>query len=146
MAKVALGDMSQQVSIDGSAETNFFNAPTGGPFVGVPTQKLPGAGTFVQPSNIGDFSRDQIAFASEINVKLGYQVTRNLLVYAGYDFLILTNVLRPGEQIDRGINFSQTLQSQIAGNPAGTGTRPAETLTGSNFWAQGAQLGLEFRY
>jgi hypothetical protein len=145
-AKVALGDMSQQANLNGSAVTNFFNAPTGGPFTGVPTQKLPGAGTFVQPSNFGGFSRDQIAFAPEINVKLNYWLTRQLNVYLGYDFLYLSNVLRPGEQIDRGINFSQTLQSVIAGNASATGSRPVLTAVGSTFWAQGLYTGLEFRY
>jgi hypothetical protein len=145
-AKFALGEMHQVGNFNGYAVTNFFNAPAGGPFTGAPTQIVPGSGTFVQPSNQGRFSRDVIAVAPEVGVTLGYRLADSLRVFAGYDFLYLSNVIRPGDQIDRGINFSQTVQSQIAGNAAAAGTRPAATLVGSDFWAQGLHLGLELRY
>jgi hypothetical protein len=146
IAKLALGDMSQTGNFNGFAVTNFFNGPAGGPFTGVPTQNLPGSGIFVQPSNLGSASRDEIAWAPEFGVNVAYQLTRHLRVFAGYDFLYLSNVIRPGQQIDRGINVSQTVQTVIAGNAAAPGTRPAVTLSGSDFWAQGINLGLEFRY
>ena len=146
-AKLALGDMSETANLNGFAITNFFNGPAGGPFTGVPTQNLPGSGTFVQPSNLGRTTRDQFAIAPEIGVKVSYQLTDRLQVFAGYDFLYLSTVIRPGEQIDRSINFSQTVQSTImTGNPAAPGTQPAVTLVSSDFWAQGIKLGLEFRY
>ncbi len=145
-ASLALGDMSQTADYNGFANTNFFNGPTGGPFTGVPTQNLPGSGTFVQPSNLGSANRDEIAIAPEISVKVSYQLTQHLRLFAGYDFLYLSNVIRPGEQIDRSINLAQTVQNAIAGNPAAPGTRPAAMLIGSDFWAQGVNLGLEFRY
>jgi hypothetical protein len=146
-ASVALGDMSQTANFNGLTVTNFFNGATGGPFTGVPTQTLPGSGTFVQPSNLGCASRDQIAYVPEIGVKVSYQLTQRLRLFAGYDLLYLSSVIRPGEQIDRGINLSQTVQGAIAGISASPGTRPAvTTLTGSDFWAQGVNMGLEFRY
>jgi hypothetical protein len=144
--KLALGDMIETATINGAITTNFFNGPPGGPYTGVPVQNLPGAGIFAQPSNVGRVGRDQIAFIPEIGVKIGYQITEALRIYAGYDLLYVSSVIRPGDQIDRGINFSQTVQSVIAGNPAATGTRPAATLTASDFWMQGIQLGLEVRY
>jgi hypothetical protein len=145
-AKLALGDMLETANLNGSVVTNFFNGQTGGPFTGVPTQNLPGSGVFVQPSNQGRVSRDQIVFAPELSVKVGYQLTQNLRVFAGYDFLYLSNVLRPGDQIDRGINVSQTVQTVIAGNTGAPGTRPTLTFAGTEFWAQGINLGLEYRY
>jgi Putative beta barrel porin-7 (BBP7) len=145
-AKLALGDMHQVVNRSGFAVTNFFNAPAGGPFTGVPTQIVPGSGAFVQQSNLGRVSRDCFAVAPELGVTLGYRVTDAIRVSAGYDFFYLSNALRPGNQIDRGINFSQTVQSTIAGNAAAAGSRPAATLTDSDFWAQGLRLGLELRY
>jgi hypothetical protein len=138
--------MSQTADLNGFAITNFFNGTPGGPFTGVPTQNLPGSGTFVQPSNLGSASRDQIAIAPEVGVKLSYQLTRGLRLFAGYDFLYLSSVIRPAELIDRGINLSQTVQSAIAGNASAPGSRPAVNLVGSDFWAQGINLGLEFRY
>jgi hypothetical protein len=91
-------------------------------------------------------SRDQFAIVPELGLKVGYQLTHQLRFYAGYDLLYISKVLRPGDQIDRGINVSQTVQSTIAGNAAATGTRPAFAFADSDFWAQGINLGLEFRY
>jgi hypothetical protein len=145
-ASVALGNMSQTADLNGFAITNAFNNAAVGPFTGVPTQNLPGSGTFVQPSNLGSANRDEIAIAPELGVKVSYQLSRSLRLFAGYDLLYLSNVIRPGEQIDRGISLSQTVQSSIAGTAAGPGSRPAATLVGADFWAQGVNLGLEFRY
>jgi hypothetical protein len=145
-ASLALGDMAQTGEFNGLAVTNSFDGPTGGSFTGVPTQVLSGSGTFVQPSNLGSVNRDQIAVAPEIGVKVCYQLTQRLRLFGGYDFLYLSNVLRPGDQIDRNINVAQTVQGAIAGTAAAAGTRPAVSLVGSDFWAQGVNLGLEFRY
>jgi len=146
-AKLALGDMHQVANLNGFAVTNFFNAPAGGPFTGVPTQVIPGSGAFVQPSNLGRVSRDSFAVAPELGVTLGYRLTDAIRVFAGYDFFYLSNVLRPGDQIDRGINLSQTVQSAIAGNAAAAaGTRPAAAAAFPDFWAQGLHLGLKLRY
>ena len=57
---------TQVENLNGFAVTNFFNAPAGGPFTGVPTQIVPGSGAFVQPSNQGRISRDDIAVAPEV--------------------------------------------------------------------------------
>jgi hypothetical protein len=145
-AKLGLGDMDQKVTVNSLAVTNFFNAPPGGPFTGVPTQTLPGSGVFGQPSNQGRVNRHQIATVSEVGVNLGYQVTPSLRAFIGYDFLYLSDVLRPGNQIDRFINTGQTLQNAIAGGTFASGTRPAVPLTASEFWAQGINFGLGFRY
>ncbi len=146
-AKVGLGEAYQVVTLGGATVTNFFNAPAGGPFTGAPTQLIPGTGTFVQASNVGRASRDQMAVVGEVGLSVGYQVTRWARLFVGYDFLYWSNVARPGNQVDRFINSSQTLQSSIlTGNPTATGTRPAEVVTGSSFWAQGINLGLELNF
>jgi hypothetical protein len=144
--KVAMGDMHEIANLTGSASTNFFNAPQGGPFAGVPVQTIPGAGTFVQATNAGRSTRHQFDIVPEVNFKAGYQITTWARAFIGYDFLFLSNVLRPGNQIDRMINFSQTVQNAVAGNPSAPGVSPAVNLLGSEFWAQGINLGLELRY
>jgi hypothetical protein len=144
--KIGVGEAHQVATIAGSATTNFFNAPAGVPFTGVPVQFLPGSGTFAQPSNAGQASRDQVAWAHQVGIKVGYQFTQGLCAFVGYDFLYLSNVARPGNQIDRVINVEQTVQNAIAGNPTTTGARPVELLTGSAFWAQGINLGVELSF
>ncbi len=35
----------------------------------------------------------------QVTLNIGYQVTRNLRVYAGYDYLYWSNVARPGDNV-----------------------------------------------
>jgi hypothetical protein len=144
--KLGLGDMDETTNILGTAVTNFFNAPAGGPFTGVPVQAIPGSGTFAQPSNSGRTSRHEFVFVPELAVKVAYQIAPWARAFIGYDLLFISNVARPGELIDRNFNVSQTVQNAIAGNASAPGSVPAVKLTGSEFWAQGLNFGLDFRY
>jgi hypothetical protein len=144
--KLGMGEVHQVVRTNGAVVTNFFNAPPGGPFTGVPTQIIPGAGTFVQATNFGRTTNNVFGVVPELGINVGYQVTDWLRVFVGYDLLYLNNVLRPGNQIDRSINVSETVQSAIAGNAAPPGTRPVILLNTSEFWAQGVNFGVELRY
>jgi hypothetical protein len=54
-------------------------------------------------------------------------------------------VARPGEQIDREINPTQLPRFNGGGNLAGAG-RPAFTFKDNDFWVQGINFGLEYRY
>jgi hypothetical protein len=148
-AKFAIGDVYQTTTIGGAAVTNFFNAPAGGPFTGVPPQLVPGSGIFAQPSNIGPTGRNtrhQINWSPEAGVKVGYQLFPWVRVFAGYEFLWTSNFARSGEQFDRFINTAQTVPAAIAGVPSAPGTRPMVSPGGSVFWVQGIDVGLEFRY
>jgi Putative beta barrel porin-7 (BBP7) len=122
--KVGVGNTSQSVDIGGN--TIMGGAPQTG-------------GIFAQTTNMGHFSRNRFSVVPEWGINLGYQLTGCLRVYAGYNLIYWTNVVRPGEQIDRSINFTQT---PAAGTPA----RPAFVFKESDFWVQGLNLGLEFRY
>ena len=119
--KVALGDMQQQTRINGVLASNDFNG------LG-PVQTFPG-GYFALPTNSGTYTRDRFAVVPEANLSVGYQVNRVISVFAGYSFLYLSNVARPGEQIDRVINPSQ--------GTAFTGTVPAPLVgpAGRRSWA-----------
>jgi hypothetical protein len=137
--KVALGDMHQQIRINGVLYTNDFNN-----FGAV--QTIPG-GYFGLPTNSGSFSQDRFAVVPEVNVSIGYRITRRLSFIAGYSFFYLSNVARPGDQIDRVINQSQgtafttTVPSSLVG-PA----RPTFLGNTNDFYAHGINLGLTFMY
>jgi hypothetical protein len=145
-AMLALGEMEEIATVASATTTNFFNAPSGGPFTGVPVQTIQGTGIFGQPTNQGRVTRDEFTAVPEVGVTVGYQLTSSLRVFAGYDLLIMSNVFRPGNQLDRTITFSQTVQNSIAGNASAPGDRPIVPLVGSSFWAQGANFGFEWRY
>jgi hypothetical protein len=80
----------------------------------------------------------------EARLQVGYDVTRRLRATVGYDFLYVSDVLRPGNQIDANVNANQS-------GLFGTGTiqspaLPAPLLQRSDYWAQGITFGLEFRF
>ena len=102
-------------------------------------------GLLAQPTNIGHYSRNRFAVAPEAGVKLGYQVTDWMKLTVGYSFVYLSDVARPGHQIDRTVNTSQ-LASQLGGGMLVGPARPAFVFKGTDFWGQGLNLGMELRY
>src|SRR5262249_16654020 len=131
--------MDQQVFIDGQTVTNF-NPATGGA-----VQTFPG-GVFAQPTNIGGYSRTRLGFVNELKATAGCQLFDWARVFVSYDFLLLNNVARPGEEMDRTINNTQ-FQATIP--PSGLlvgASRPAFTFRDSTFWAHGISAGLALRF
>ena len=68
-------------------------------------------------------------------------------VFAGYTMLYTNNVVRPGKQIDRSINDTQSvaISEDPAARLAGP-ARPSFKFNGSDFWAQGVNVGLEYKW
>jgi hypothetical protein len=137
-AKIAFGADCESSSIAGTT------AVTNGAF-GLATGPTAG-GVFAQPSNIGQHSRTAFAVAPEVDVKFGCDVTNHVRVTLGYDFLYVSDVLRPGAQMDRNINPTQSV---IFGGTGGVLTGPSAppgTPNSSDFWAQGLTFGVSLRY
>ena len=130
-AKIGIGDTSQTVVINGST---IVLAPGGG------TTAFP-AGIYAGASNIGSYHRQVFSVVPDLGVSIGYQLTNNIKIFAGYDFIYWTNVLRPGQQIDQTIN-----PNLVPGGPGGGPARPSFAFQNSDFWAQGIKVGVEFRY
>jgi hypothetical protein len=138
-AKVALGAMREKVEIDGVLVTNDFNG------FGTP-QAFPG-GYFAQPTNMGTHRRDVFAVVPEATISVGYQVTSWALVFVGYTILYASDVVRPGDHVDRGINPSQSASfTGTQPSPLVGPARPAFRFSGSDFWAQGLSVGLAVRF
>jgi hypothetical protein len=137
--KFAMGAMVQQANISGSLVTNDFTNFG-------PTLTFSG-GYFALPSNIGSYSRTVFAVVPEVGLNLGFQITRWMSVYAGYTFLYTNNVIRPGNQISRTINPNQS--TSYTENPLAAPQPPAQPsfrFNSSDFWAQGVNVGLMFRF
>jgi hypothetical protein len=112
-AKVGLGWVHQSATLSGSSA-------------------VPDVGLLVQGSNSGQHSQNRFAVVPELGLKVGYQITQNVSVYAGYTLLFLNDVIRPGGQVDLTLN------------PAAG--RPAIPLSTTHLWAQGLNLGVELRF
>ena len=137
--KFALGAMIQSVDVDGFLETNDFND------LG-PPQRFPG-GYFAQPTNIGSHTRSVFAVVPEVGLNIGYRITEWLSVLVGYTFLYANSVARPAQQIDRNINPTQS--ASFGGTPPTPLEGPAHPsfkFNGSDFWAQGLNVGLAGRF
>jgi hypothetical protein len=102
-------------------------------------------GVLALPTNSGHFNRDRFAVVPEIDINVGYQVSRHLRAFLGYSFLYASNVVRPGDTIDRTVNLTQLPSSLGPGVLTGA-ARPMPLLKDTEFWAQGMNFGLEFRY
>jgi hypothetical protein len=133
--KVALGDMSEQVRIGG----NTVFTPAGG------TPIPQNGGVLALASNIGTFTKNRFAVVPEVGLKFGLQVTDHMRIFAGYNFLYLSDVVRPGDQIDRRVNTNQ-FPSVFGGTTLAQPALPAALFKTTDFWAQGLTAGMEFRY
>ena len=129
--KLALGDTQQMANIYGASAISL----------GGVTTTYPGNGILAQPTNSGHFTRDKFTVVPELGLTAGYQITDHLRFTVGYNLLYWSSVLRPGNQIDRGLD-----PNQFAPATGAAATRPAFAFNGSDFWAQGVSLGLEFKY
>jgi hypothetical protein len=132
---VALGDTHQVVGING---TTVIAAP------GMAPVALRG-GILALPSNSGHFHRDDFSVVPEIGLNVGYQVLPHVRVFMGYTFLYWSDVVRPGDQIDRGVNLTQLPSNLTPGTLVGP-ARPAVLFKDTDFWAQGINFGIEFRF
>jgi putative beta barrel porin BBP7 len=130
LGKVAVGGNYSTAQINGSTTLAVGGGAPG---------TLPG-GLLAMPSNMGNFSETRFAVVPEVALKLGYQVTSQFRLHAGYDFLFWSNVVRPGNVIDTAIN-----PNQVPGPLVGA-SRPAPRLDGSDFWAHGIDLGAVFTF
>jgi hypothetical protein len=111
---------------------------------GLPT--TPQAGDLLAlPTNTGNTGRDGFSVVPEIGVRVGYQVTNTMRAYLGYTGLFWSDVVRPGDQIDRVIDVSRV--PRFPAPPPATGqARPAVPVQQTDWWAQGLDVGVEFRW
>jgi hypothetical protein len=139
--KVALGFTHQVVNITGS---EFVTFPGGR------TQEFQG-GLLALSSNIGHHARERFAVVPEAGLTVGYQLTEKLKLFAGYNFMFWSNVVRPGEQIDRQLdprripNFCKISPAECPRGPI-VPPRPEFAFRETTFWAQGLTAGLELKY
>jgi hypothetical protein len=143
--KVALGSTRQMVDIQGDitqAGPNPLVPPGLGTFPG---------GIYTQSSNIGRRNSNEFtepfSVLPSLELKVALAITPRIRIFTAYEFMYWTHVLRPGSQIDHHVNLSQNAVL----DPNGVGVlvgpaQPAPQFNRSDFWAQGVNVGLEFRY
>ena len=146
IGRVAIGATSQNVRINGF--TTITNTATGAAqtsTVAVPADgaggTLTGGGLLAQRTNIGEYDREQFSVVPELTLNLGYHVNSRLKAHLGYNFLMWSSVVRPGDQIDLAVNPNLIPDEPL---PFAGLNRPAFDFDETTFWAQGVNAGLTY--
>jgi len=130
LAKMALGNTRQVVNISGTTLTDDV-------------EQLPAGGLLAQQSNIGRHERDRFAVVPELGATLGYHITPNFKLRAGYTFIYWSNVVRSGDQIDLDVN--PNFLPPAIGNITSS-RRPRFEFNDSDYYVQGVNLGAEYTW
>lgn len=134
LAKVSLGDIRHQITIDGQSVTVVPPPPAGG------TVSVAPGGIFAQQSNIGTRTENQFTYIPEVNLVLGYKVTPHVELTAGYNFMYLPHIALAGDQIDTTVDLSQANNGPVGARPLLTGIRDTD------FWLQGISMGANWTF
>jgi len=130
--KVAFGGMTEVVRISG-----ITGVATPGQL-----QIVQQGGLLALDSNSGRVTRSVFAVVPEAIARAGWSCGDHARFFVGYNFLFLSDVARPGDQIDRTINLSHVpFTTGII--PPSTADRPALVVQRSSIWMQGILIGFE---
>ncbi len=136
--KLALGGNYEVVKVGGRTNTLIAYSPA-------PLAASYPSGVYAQPTNSGRVAQTVFAVVPETFFKVGLQFSDRGRFYCGYNFLYLSDAVRPGDQLDRTVNPAQIRLLNPAGSLAGP-DRPGPLVNRSDFWVQGLVVGLEGRY
>ena len=155
LSKVAIGNMRQRVTIlgattiddnAGTVETTAGGLLTQG-YMHPGVDGIPGNADDFYVGNIGAYERDEFSMIPEIGLTLGYDLTNRLKLTAGYTLVYLSNVVRPGDQIDLDVN-GNLLQRNGTPDPDTIvpGDHPRFVFHQTDLWAHGLNFGAEYTW
>jgi hypothetical protein len=132
IGKIALGNVHQTMKIDGTS----FVSVQGSDFIETGNYRL-----LTQPTNDGVYKRDVFAILPETTVNLRYDVSENLRLMIGYNFMYLSQMQRSGKAINLDVNTSQ-----IGGALVGPALPSFRFENDNGFWLHGVSAGVELRF
>jgi hypothetical protein len=129
--------MHEEANLGGSttASNTLFGA----------TATAPG-GLYVLGTNSGGHDRNIVAVVPEGTLNFAVEITSQVKAFVGYTIIYASNVQRPGNLIDRSIDRTQLPSSQTFSPSIPGAVHPAFTWNGTDFWAQGWNVGLSLRF
>ena len=123
LAKLAVGDMRQQIAISGRTVTDTGGGPV-----------TSGNGILAWPSNIGTYTQNKIVYIPEVGVNLSDAVTDYLELTVGYRFTWWSSVAFAGDHIDLNVDPTQTVSS------------PAFTWQDTEYYLHSMSIGANVRW
>jgi hypothetical protein len=94
------------------------------------------------PSNIGRETAERVTVVPDIGVKARFELTPSCSLTVGYMLLYWNKVLCPGDQMDDSVNITQLPFHGPATGPA----LPAPMFVHTDYFAQGLDVGIQFRF
>ena len=125
LGQVAIGNMNQQVTINGTTATTFLG-----------NTAISSGGLLAQDSNIGTFERNRFAYIPQLIANLHYHVNPNLSFHIGYNLMWISDVALSAEQIDTNVNLGQPVGPAV----------PAFAFQDDDYWLQGLNWGLNWDF
>jgi hypothetical protein len=136
IGKVGIGNMHQVIDIYGhTAFANFATGQTGGSY----------GGLLANAANIGRYNNDEFAVIPELTANLGIHVTRSLLLFAGYNFIWINRVARPGLQVSPLVD-SSTVPFHPNYGQLGRPPAPRPLFLQDELWIHGVNFGMQLRF
>ena len=128
--------------------TNQWNGSYGA--TGIHFQNYTGTGTtqtvrFSFTGGTSAFGFSLGAADTRPSLLTAYDVNNNVRLYAGYDFLYWSSVVRPGDQIDLTLDANR-IPNAGGPFPAVNQVRPRVPFTTTSYFAHGVSGGVELRY
>ena len=136
LAKAALGNMNNNVGINGSTQVSV---------PGSPTNQFPG-GLLALSTNSGSHNHYDWTAAPEFDLTLSWNVTDKVRLSLGYSLLFFFDVARASDQINLNINPNLLNPKFVASPTPGSSTSPTFDLHQSSLLLQSINVGLEYRF
>jgi hypothetical protein len=133
-SKLALGTTQEKAIVSGG--TTVY--PASGPGTSAT------GGILATTANIGEYYQSPFAVVPELDLNLAYAITPHLSARIGYSFIYWSNVLRPGDQVNRVVS-PNLIPSDVSYGQAGP-NQPQYQFNTTSYWAQGLNVGLDFHF
>jgi hypothetical protein len=136
-AKLAVGTTHQEINIIGRQLRTLADG----------TQVNSSAGLLALPTNIGRHSEERFTQVPEIDFKVTALLAKWLDVSVGFTSIYWSRIMRPGLQIDRGLDITQIPNFPQGAGATPTGlTQPFVPFRQSDLWLLGLSVGVELRW
>lgn len=137
-ASLAMGTVFQMAQINGAQSLVYANGTTA---------TYPGGLLALPGANIGTYEQRQFGVMPEVGLKVGYNISSHWRASVGYNFMYLNSVLRPGNQVDTGLDVTKIPNFPLPGTiPALTTVQPQPRLFTTDIFAQGISFSLQYTW
>jgi hypothetical protein len=147
--KVGLGPNHERVRNLGSTTTMLPGGQTtfaqGGVLAVPGTAALIAANPGMPVGNFGTHPTNWFVIVPEVGVTGGVDVGPHLRLSAGYSFLYINSVARPGTEVNRTVNPALIPSSNVGISPSGIG-QPSVVTKQDDFWVHGVRFMIELRF